>query len=247
LARDWLFVSDVDDTLLGDERAVGEFAAWYEESRRSVRLAFNSGRFFDSVRETVRTAGLPEPDAYAGGVGTEICFPPAGDRLAGWPMLSGGWDADVIREVCAEFHELEMQPAEFLSVYKISYYGHGLDDAYLDRLRQRLAEAGQGARVVYSSRRDLDVLPAGANKGTAVAHLAKHWRIDPARVIVAGDSGNDLDMFQQGFRGIVVANAHPELKSLRDRNVFHTSRSHAAGVLEGLAHWLASERSLHGP
>jgi sucrose-6F-phosphate phosphohydrolase len=238
--RDWLLVSDVDGTLLGDERAVREFARWYADARRTLHLALNSGRFFHSVRESARLAGLPEADAYIGGVGTDICFPPAGERLAGWPEIDAAWDESVIRGVCAEFGELKLQPDEFLSPYKISYYGHHLDAAYLEQLRQRLAAAGQKVRIIYSSRRDLDVLPAGANKGAAVARLAKHLGIDPSRVIVAGDSGNDLDMFQQGFRGIVVANAHPELKALRDPNVFHATKSHAAGVLEGLENWMAS-------
>ncbi|MEX2316386.1 MAG: HAD-IIB family hydrolase [Pirellulales bacterium] len=241
MPRDWLFVSDVDDTLLGDDEAVGAFADWYTVAKPFLRLSLNSGRFFDSVRKSVRASGLPEPDAYIGGVGTDICFPPDGQRLAGWPVAAGDWDVRVIRQVCGEFQELESQPEYLLSPYKISYYGHGLDAAYLERLRRRLAEAGQGARVVYSSRRDLDVLPAGANKGTAVAHLAQHWRIDPSRVIVAGDSGNDLDMFQQGFLGIVVGNAHAELKSLRDANVYHARRGYAAGVLEGLRHWLEKQ------
>jgi sucrose-6F-phosphate phosphohydrolase len=240
VGRDWLLVSDVDDTLLGDERATAAFAEWYRRARGSLRLALNSGRFFHSVHESARQAGLPEADAYIGGVGTDICFPPQGERLADWPPTDAAWDESVIRQVCAEFGELELQPDGFLSPFKVSYYGHGLDTEYLERLRQRLVAAGQKARIIYSSRRDLDVLPVGANKGTAVARLATHWGIDSSHVIVAGDSGNDLDMFQQGFRGIVVGNAHPELKSLRDPKVFHATRSHAAGVLEGLEHWLSN-------
>jgi mannosylfructose-6-phosphate phosphatase len=236
--RNWLLVSDVDDTLLGDDRSVTTFVQWYGEARQYLRLALNSGRFFESVRASVRSAGLPEPDAYIGGVGTDICFPPAGERLIGWPVVLAGWNADVIRRVCAEFSELELQPAEFLSSFKISYYGHDLDTTFLKRLRERLTGAGQAARIIYSSNRDLDVLPTGADKGTAVAHLAKHWGIEPSRVIVAGNSGNDLDMFHPSFRGIVVGNAHAELKALRGTNVFHASHSHAAGVLEGLQHWM---------
>jgi sucrose-6F-phosphate phosphohydrolase len=240
MPRDWLFVSDVDDTLLGDADAVAAFTDWYRDARSSLRLALNSGRFFDSVYASVVEAGLPKPDAFIGGVGTDICFPPHGNRLPGWPPAAGTWNEEVVRQVCAEFEEFELQPAEFLSPYKVSYYAVNLPEENVQLLSRRLEDAGLAATIIYSSRRDLDILPAGANKGTAVAHLAKHWGIDSRRVIVAGNSGNDLDMFRQGFRGVVVGNAHVELKALNDPNVFHANKNHAAGVLEGLKHWLAS-------
>lgn len=93
-------------------------------------------------------------------------------------------------------------------------------------------------RIVYSSERDLDVLPAGIDKGTATAFLANSWDVPRDRVIVCGDTANDLSMFEQGFLGVVVGNALPELKSLDSPRVFHASEPFAAGVVEGLRHWL---------
>ena len=57
-------------------------------------------------------------------------------------------------------------------------------------------------------------------------------------VIVAGDSGNDATMFDEGFRGIIVANAKPELQALRGPRIYRAAQSYAAGVIEGLDHWL---------
>jgi hydroxymethylpyrimidine pyrophosphatase-like HAD family hydrolase len=101
-----------------------------------------------------------------------------------------------------------------------------------------LEAVGQEVSLIYSSNRDLDILPAATNKGTAATYLARHWGIDRDNVIVAGDSGNDLEMFSAGFRGIVVANAQPELRSLHAGCVYHAQGEFAAGVLEGLRHWL---------
>jgi hydroxymethylpyrimidine pyrophosphatase-like HAD family hydrolase len=125
-----------------------------------------------------------------------------------------------------------------ISDYKISYFGYDLPNGFLDELRRELQMAGQHVNVVYSSQRDLDILPAGVDKGSATAWLAKHWQFESRRVIVAGDSGNDLAMFQLGFRGIVVGNAHQDLKSLSGPNIYHAKGNCAAGVLEGMRYWL---------
>jgi hydroxymethylpyrimidine pyrophosphatase-like HAD family hydrolase len=98
--------------------------------------------------------------------------------------------------------------------------------------------------LVYSSNRDLDVLPRGVDKGAAAAFLANEWNYPAARVIVSGDSGNDLAMFQAGFHGIVVGNAHSELKQLDSADVFHADSSYAAGVLQGLQHWMTDNSAV---
>jgi sucrose-6F-phosphate phosphohydrolase len=234
-------VSDVDHTLLGNDRGLAEFADWFESVRDRVRLAYNSGRFYESVEQSIRTSDLPRPDAIIGGVGTDIQFPPDGERLADWPPTEQ-WGTDAVRAVLSAHKELEPQPEHLLSEFKISYFGYDLSDRFIKLLRAQLADLGWAADVVYSSNRDLDVLPAGTNKGTAAARLAQYWNIESASVIVAGDSGNDVAMFGQGFRGIVVANAHEELKSLKHPSVYHAQGECAAGVLEGMRYWLNGER-----
>lgn len=234
-----LIISDLDDTLLGDDDALRRFAGWYEEMRPNFRLAYSSGRFRDSIFRSIATTDLPEPDAVICGVGTEIYETGVDEPLAGWPQIvDNQWDASAIHAACAAYPELELQPAEFQSRFKISFYGHGLDEAYLARLRQSLEAVGQKASVVYSSDRDLDILPARTHKGAAAGFLAQHWMIDRRCVIVAGDSGNDATMFHEGFRGIVVGNAKPELRALAGPRIYHAADSYAAGVVEGLDHWL---------
>ena len=103
---------------------------------------------------------------------------------------------------------------------------------------QTYATFNRGIEEMNSTMGYLDVLPKGVNKGSAAAFLASHWSLPRERVLVSGDTGNDLAMFAQGFRGIVVANAHAVLKRLDAPTVYHARRGHAAGVLEGLRHWL---------
>ncbi|MGG2476586.1 HAD family hydrolase, partial [Rhizobium sp. BR5] len=68
---------------------------------------------------------------------------------------------------------------------------------------------------VYSSDRDLDILPKAADKGAALAWLCGQLRIGLDESVVAGDTGNDRAMFElNGIRGVIVGNALPELVSL---------------------------------
>jgi hydroxymethylpyrimidine pyrophosphatase-like HAD family hydrolase len=91
--------------------------------------------------------------------------------------------------------------------------------------------------MIYSASQFLDFLPLGSGKAKAVEYLAERFSLNREQVVVCGDSGNDLDVFEAGFKGIIVGNAHPELWSFTGNNAYHAEASYAAGIIEGLRHF----------
>jgi len=234
-----LLVSDLDGTLLGSDEALHRFAEWYDANGDGLGLVYASGRFFPSIVEAVTETDLPAPLATIGGVGTDIHFYPSGETFTKWHQrISDRWDARQVREILGEYTELELQPEELQSPYKVSYYLRDATDKQLNEMQQRLESQGLRTTIVYSSNRDLDFLPILADKGKAAAFLARSWGIGTDQVMASGDSGNDRALFDQGFRSIVVANAQPELKAATGSHIYHAKESFADGVLEGLVYWL---------
>jgi hydroxymethylpyrimidine pyrophosphatase-like HAD family hydrolase len=65
--------------------------------------------------------------------------------------------------------------------------------------------------------------------------LIERWSLSCARTVAAGDSGNDLNMLDRDWSGIVVGNGASQLAALRGRsNVYFATAKYGAGVFEGL-------------
>jgi sucrose-6F-phosphate phosphohydrolase len=239
----YLVISDVDGTLLGDAVELNLLRQWAACQGGRVEWVYSSGRFCQSLRESVANEKLPNPVALIGGVGTEVCSFPAGDTIGGWRKdLAVQFSATLIRNKLKSFPRLALQPEEFQSELKVSYFLHDALTEELTQVETILRELHLDIQLVYSSQRDLDILPLRANKGNAARFIAQHLGFQAKQVVVAGDSANDLAMFQVGFRGIVVNNAHRELKAMESQSVVVTRRSYAGGVLEGLLHWVDHKR-----
>ena len=233
-----LLVSDLDGTLLGDAGATARFRAWFADHRDRWRLAFATGRTLGSVMDLVRTGEMVAPDAIISDVGTEI-HDPAGGRWPDWPPHDPAWDVERVAQAVGGIPGIRPQPDDVQTPIKASYHAVDLSDATLAEIRDRLTAAGLATTLVYSSGRDLDVLPAWGGKARATRFLADALGFDPDDVVVSGDSGNDRDMLESGALAIVVGNAGPELGDLAGERIYRARAASADGVLEGIAHWEA--------
>jgi sucrose-6-phosphatase len=237
-----LFCSDLDGTLIGNTEATRRFRAAWETLAPDARplLVYSSGRLLNDLRRFVDDGLLPAGDFWIGGVGTEVFDVSAGRVLEEFgDHLGDGWKLDAAREVVARTPGVRPQPAEFQTPFKSSWYWDNASAEQIRELKRQLTEAGVAARVVYSSGRDLDIIPRNATKGGSLDWLAKRLSVPLDQVLVAGDTGNDASMFRlPGVRGIIVENAFPELyEATVDIPVFSSRRILADGVLDGLCHY----------
>lgn len=97
-------------------------------------------------------------------------------------------------------------------IVKILYVNRDFDA--LQELGASLAPVAErlGVEVTFSSKRYLEFMPAGVNKGTGLARLAEMLEIPLSEVIAVGDSANDLSMIQAAGLGVGVANVTDDVR-----------------------------------
>ncbi|MGF1566851.1 MAG: sucrose-phosphate phosphatase [Nodosilinea sp.] len=241
-----LFVTDLDNTLVGEDAAMVALSQHLRRWQQAghTKVVYSTGRSLPRYEALRQEKSLLTPDALVTAVGTEIYDPVTSPPDSGWAeVISPGWDQERVAAIGRQFAALVPQPDTEQRPFKVSYcLPEDLAPPLLSQLEQRLREAGLSTQLVYSGGQDLDVLPATANKGAALAYLQQKWGISPAETLVCGDSGNDRALFSQGEeRGIVVGNARPELLQWHQAHPsphrYLAQGRCASGILEGLAHF----------
>lgn len=243
----WILASDIDNTLTGDEKSLKKLSQTLTTKRQKQELflILSTGRRIDEVVTGFEKEHIPLPDAVISQVGTEIYFPPFTKNekpLPDWDKyLRKTFKKKKAKEFIKNIKGLAMQPTRYNTDLKLSVY---LDSApepqkAADKIRQRVKKSGQKAyQVVWSSSRDLDIIPRSAGKANAIKYVIKKKCPKAKKIIVAGDSGNDKSMFQAFDYGIAVANAKSELKKYlkkeKSKNHYLAKARYAKGVMEGL-------------
>jgi glucosylglycerol-phosphate synthase len=227
-----LLATDLDGTFLGGRQA--DRLALYRlvRARPALRLVFVTGRGVETVLPLLADPLIPDPEIIIGDVGATVV---RGDTLESVQPLQSAIDARwpgerVILERLAGIPGLERQPVP--QERRCSF--HTTDEELVEAVRERVS--GLGVDVLHSGGRYLDVLPSGVNKGSTLRSLMAHLEVEEDRVLVAGDTLNDLALYTAGFRGVVVGNAEGGLLEATASlpGAYHARRAGAGGILEAL-------------
>lgn len=243
----FLFVTDLDNTLVGNDNALKDLNQQLSRHRQEhgTKIVYATGRSRQIYHDLKQKKQLLDPDALIASVGTEIYDDDGQDTPdPDWSeKLSQGWDRELAVATAAHYADLVAQPDTEQRPFKVSYYlTEEAAVEVLPRLESQLSDRGLDVKLIYSGGRDLDILPRHADKGLAVQFLQQKWGIDNTKTVVCGDSGNDIALFSVGeARGIIVGNARPELRQWYDQNLanyrYLAQGDCAGGILEGLYHF----------
>ncbi|MEX0684633.1 MAG: HAD-IIB family hydrolase [Balneolales bacterium] len=238
---DKLLITDIDDTLVGDDEAMETFFKTLSDVRKNITFGVATGRSLELVKNILTKKGVPAPHIIIASVGTEIYYGNSFDNMQlddGWSAhISYQWKPDRIKEVMNQLDFIKMQEEDGERRFKLSYVLDPSED-HLAMVHNKLAEAKLRYKLIYSHDAYLDILPQRASKGKAIDYLSRKWHISPKKILVAGDSGNDYEMLYGKRLAVVVGNHSNELKDLQgNQRVYFSDAEYAAGILEGVAHY----------
>ncbi|MCA9548798.1 MAG: glucosylglycerol-phosphate synthase [Myxococcales bacterium] len=229
----WVLATDLDGTFLaGDEAQRARLAEVL--ATQDALLIFVTGRGLETVRPLLADPSVPRPRYVIADVGATVW-----DVAGQCPLqplqaeLEAPWPGEqTVLEALSAFSGLARQ--EVPQERRCSFYAEaGQVSPDLQRVVKAL-----GCELLFSADRYLDVLPAGVSKGSTLQALLRHLGISERRVLVAGDTLNDLSLFRTGIHGVAVGGAERGLvDAVRDlENTLVADAPGAGGILQGLLH-----------
>jgi len=236
---DRLIISDIDNTLTGNDTAMKEFFELIATAGESVGFGIATGRRYDKAMELLEEYDMPRPEVLITAVGTEIYY---GSQLTpdrSWQNHIGyGWNRDKTKAVLDELDGLYYPEDEDQSFFKLSYKIDLSIAPNLPQIKRILRQNHLKVKTILSHDMYLDVIPSRAGSGLSIRHIAFKWDLPMEHILIAGDSGNDEGMLSGNTLGVVVGNYSKELERLRGYpRVYFAEAEHAAGISEGIRYY----------
>lgn len=230
-----LLATDLDGTFLGG--SIDDRLKLYQiiKENRDIQLVFVTGRGLESVIPLLNDPTIPIPQYIIADVGATVCD---GATLAAideiqheiernWPSVYE------LQEAFSAIPSLVYQGVP--QQRRCSYYY----DENTNLVKVHAIAEQKGCDVVTSVDKYLDILPKGVNKGSTLKKLVAHLEISARDVLVAGDTLNDLSLFQTGYQGVAVGESEIALLEATEgfSNVYQADRLGAGGILESMENY----------
>lgn len=228
-----ILATDLDGTFLGGKSLHKQKLYRLIRKNKNINLVFVTGRGLESVIPILNDPIIPNPDYIICDVGATIVN---GHTLEPVELLQNEiekkWPGRrKIIECLAGIEGLKYQ--EVPQQRRCSFFTN--DPDLINEVTNRVDQLG--CEVIFSANKFLDVLPKGVNKGSTLINLIQFLKADGETVMVAGDTLNDLKMYECGFKGVVVGNAEQRLieATLSMPETYHAEEEGAGGILEAMS------------
>lgn len=230
-----LLATDLDGTFLAGKSVHKQQLYRLIRERKDVRLVFVTGRGLETVIPLLKDPVIPNPDYIICDVGATVV-----NGLTLEPVqplqsiIEEKWPGRLaIRNKLKKIKGLYWQ--EVPQTRRCSFYF----DETTDVEQVNKIAGSLGCEVLISGGKYLDILPKKVNKGTSLQELVKLLQISPENILVAGDTLNDLSLYETGYKGVVVKTMEETLlEATREMpRIYHAEKPGCGGILESLEHF----------
>lgn len=229
-----ILATDLDGTFLGGTPAQRTaLYDWIAARRDEIVLIYASGRSLTAMQDVLDELPL-QPDHIIADVGTSVYTGPQFlpvTAVEAW--LDATWGSDARERIAAVLKDhAHLIPQTVIEGRRVSCFY--TDETLANVVRELIVP--MGFDVLLSAEKYFDVLPRGVQKGPTLLKTLAALGLAPERTLVAGDTLNDLSLFQTGLAGVAVANREPLLATalVGMANVHHSEFDGAGGVLDAL-------------
>jgi glucosylglycerol-phosphate synthase len=208
-------------------------------NRKRINLIFSTGRALESIRPVLSNPAIPTPDYIIGDVGATVVV--VGENLELSPVteiqseIERRWPGslritEALRSV-EGFENLVMQQVPQSLRCSYTFESTEFD---LDSLQKKMANLG--CEVLISANKYLDILVRNVTKGSTARQLLKLKDLEQHATLIAGDTLNDLSMFEMGFPAVAVGGSESTLlKHVVDLpHAYASMLPGTRGIIDGL-------------
>lgn len=254
-----LIVSDMDGTLLNDEKSIDAeiYNILPRLKEKGIRFVVASGRQYPSLKKHFHehindVVVIAENGAFVVDDGKELVVEPMAKQEVAHCLENIFILKDVEPLLCAKYcsytrspelldylssplFHYEMRLAEDLfqvedDIFKVSMISHGGKSA--ENCYERLRpKLDNSLNLVISGDACLDTGLRDVTKGTAVAALQKMWNITPQETVVFGDQYNDVEMLKQAYYSYAMEGASSGVKKFAR---FQAGSNNKGGVVKAI-------------
>lgn len=242
--------TDLDGTFIpGDyasKNSLKEFINIFNKNNK-LKLVYVTGRNKKETLDAIREYKLPIPNSFICDVGTTIYNKKLHffllKDLSYYKMLKTVVNDKEKNRVTNNFlklNGLKLQEETKQKEFKISFYYNTNTASFKDF---DSIIKGTGWDKVTSIDNNgiglLDILPLDVNKLFAINWFIEQNNLSRNSCVFAGDSGNDLKVFNSDIRSILVNNCSNNLKNevINRDNVYLSKGCFTQGVLEGCKYY----------